>query len=219
METEAFTWKHVVVLIALLGGIGCYVYGATNLKWGMNELGAIFLSIGLIAGIINCWNPNRIADTIIKGASNMTSACFIMGTAYGIAWIFNKAEVLDTIVYYLSRPLSGLSPIVSIIGILIVIMLINLLIPSGSGKALVVMPIVFPIAQIIGIEPQVAILAYQFGDGITNLCTPLLGVLLLALGFGRVPFSKWERFILPLLAILFIIACLALIIALKMGYC
>ena len=103
-------------------------------------------------------------------------------------------------------------------GIFAVIAIINLFIPSGSGKALVVMPIVLPIAQIVGIEPQVAVLAYQFGDGITNMCTPLLGVLLLALGFGRVPFSKWERFILPLCGILVVIAMIFLMIAMSIGY-
>ena len=149
----------------------------------------------------------------------MTGACFIMGVAYGISWILTKASVLDTIVYYLSKPLTGLSPIVSAIGILVVISLINLFIPSGSGKALIVMPIVLPIAQIVGIESQVAILAYQFGDGLTNLCTPLLGVLLLALGFGRVPFSKWERFILPLVGAFFVIACIFMIVAMMIGYC
>ena len=98
-------------------------------------------------------------------------------------------------------------------------MLINLIIPSGSGKALIVMPIVLPIAQIVGIESQVAILAYQFGDSFTNLCTPLLGVLLLALSFGRVPFSKWEKFILPLVCGLFVISCVVLVVAMNIGYC
>ena len=147
----------------------------------------------------------------------MVGACFIMGVAYGISWVFNQASVLDTIVYFLSQPLKGLSPMISAIGIFVVIALINLFIPSGSGKALVVMPIVLPIAQIVNIEPQVAVLAYQFGDGITNLCTPLLGVLL-ALGFGRVPFSKWERFILPLCAILTVIAAAFLVLAMSIGY-
>jgi uncharacterized ion transporter superfamily protein YfcC len=141
-----------------------------------------------------------------------------MGVAYGIAWIFTKAGVLDTIVFYLSRPLNGLPTFLSAVGILLVISIINLFIPSGSGKALIVMPIVLPIAQIVGIESQVAILAYQFGDGLTNLCTPLLGVLLLALGFGRVPFSKWERFVLPLVGLLFIPAILFIMVAMQIGY-
>lgn len=217
-DSKPFIWKHGVILLVLLLGIGTYVYGAVNWKWGFNELGAIFLLTGIVACVLGGMGVNETADTFIKGSSGMTGACFIMGVAYGISWIFVKASVLDTIVYYLSKPLTGLSSVVSLFGILIVIMLINLFIPSGSGKALIVMPIVLPIASIVGIHSQIAILAYQFGDGITNLCTPLLGVLLLALGFGKVPFSRWERFIMPLIAVLFILACIFLIIAMKIGY-
>lgn len=217
-ESKPFTGSHAVILLALTGGIGFYVYGAINWGWGFPHLGAIFVLAGIVAGIVSKLGVNGTAETFLKGASGMTGACFIMGVAYGISWILGKANVLDTIVYYLSRPLNGLPITLSAVGILLVISIINLFIPSGSGKALIVMPIVLPIAQIVGIESQVAILAYQFGDGLTNLCTPLLGVLLLALGFGRVPFSKWERFILPLVFLLVVIACAFLIIAMKFGY-
>ncbi len=217
-ESKPFTFKHGIVLLTLLAGILAYVWGAVNAGWDFTYLGAIFLIVGVVAGILAGLDINGVAETFLKGAGTMVGACFIMGVAYGISWVFNKASVLDTIVYVLSQPLKGLSPMVSAIGIFVVIALINLFIPSGSGKALVVMPIVLPIAQIVNIEPQVAVLAYQFGDGITNLCTPLLGVLLLALGFGRVPFSKWERFILPLCAILTVIAAVFLVIAMSIGY-
>ena len=218
-ESQPFTAKHAVIILVLLGGIACYVYGAINWAWNFNHLGAIFIITGIVSCLLSGLGINGTAETFIKGASSMTGACFIMGVAYGISWVFTQASILDTIVYYLSRPLSGLSPVISIIGILIVIMLINLIIPSGSGKALIVMPIVLPIAQIVGIESQVAILAYQFGDSFTNLCTPLLGVLLLALSFGRVPFSKWEKFILPLVCGLFVISCVVLVVAMNIGYC
>lgn len=218
-EAQPFTWKHSVILLSLVGGIGIYVFGAVKLGWNFNHLGAIFIIVGIIAGLLSGLGINGTTDTIIKGASGMVSACFIMGVAYGISWILSKACILDTLVYYLSAPLKGLPATFSAIGMLIAIAVINLFIPSGSGKALIVMPIVLPIAQIVGIESQVAILAYQFGDGLTNLCTPLLGVLLLALGFGRVPFTKWEKFILPLVGILFVIACIFMVVAMSIGYC
>lgn len=217
-ESQPFTRSHGLILASLILGIVVYVYGAINWRWSFAHLGAVFVIVGIIAGALSRLGVNGTTETFIKGASGMTAACFIMGVAYGISWILNKASVLDTIVYYISSPLSGLSPSVSAIGILFAIALINLFIPSGSGKALIVMPIVLPIAQIVGIESQVAILGYQFGDGLTNLCTPLLGVLLLALGFGRIPFSKWERFILPLVGMLLVVACLFMVVAMKIGY-
>ena len=155
----------------------------------------------------------------MKGAKSMAEAGMIMGVAFGISWVLTEASILDTIVYYMAGALDGLSPFVSVIALFVVVMFINVLIPSGSGKAVVVMPIILPIAQIVGIEPQVAILAYQMGDGVTKLCTPLLGVLLLALGFGRVPFSKWGKFVFPLVEILTVIACGVLVVAMWIGYC
>lgn len=217
-SAEPFTAKHITVLLLLIAGIGYYVYGAVNDGWSFAHLGAIFLAVGVVSGFISGLGVNGIAEVFQKGAAGMIGGALTMGIAYGVAWVFTEAQVLDTIVYYLSLPLTGLPPVVTAIGMLIAIGLINMIIPSGSGKALIVMPIVLPIAQIVNIEPQVAILAYQFGDSITNLFTPLLGVLLLALGFGRVPFARWQRFVLPLVLINFIIACIFLAIAMAIGY-
>lgn len=217
-EGRVFTVKHALVLLSLVLGIIIYVYGSMNWKWNLVNLAAIFVIIGIIAGLCSGLGVNETTEEFIKGVSSMTSACMVMGIAYSVSWMLTKGKIMDTIIYYLSQPLNGLPQQVTVIGILIVIMLINLVIPSGSGKALIVMPIVLPIAQIVGIESQVAILAYQFGDALTNLCTPLLGVLMLALGFGRVPFGKWERFILPLVLIFFALAVIFLMIAMVIGY-
>ena len=217
-EGRVFTVKHALVLLSLVLGIIIYVYGSMNWKWNLVNLAAIFVIIGIIAGICSGLGVNETTEEFINGVSSMTSACMVMGIAYSVSWMLTKGKIMDTIIYYLSQPLNGLPQQVTVIGILIVIMLINLVIPSGSGKALIVMPIVLPIAQIVGIESQVAILAYQFGDALTNLCTPLLGVLMLALGFGRVPFGKWERFILPLVLIFFALAVIFLMIAMVIGY-
>ena len=213
-----FTWKHAAVLAALVGGIGAYVCGATAFGWEYPDLGAVFVFIGIVAGAAAGLGVNGTAETFLKGARGMVGAAFILGVGYGISWIFNSARILDTIVYYLSEPLGGLPPTVCAFGIFAAIAVINIFIPSASGKALIVMPIVLPIAQITGVEAQTAILAYQFGDGVTHLCSPLLGVLLLALSFGRVPFSKWERFILPLSGIVAVLALAFLSFAVATGY-
>ncbi len=218
-DAQPFTGKHAVILLTLMGCIAWYVYGAVALGWGFTYLGAMFVIIGIVAGTLHGLGINGTAEVFLRGAKNMAEAGIVMGVAFGISWVLTEARILDTIVYYMAGLLRGLSPVVSIIALFIVVMFINLLIPSGSGKAVVVMPIILPIAQIVGIESQVAILAYQFGDGVTKMCTPLLGVLLLALGFGRVPFSKWGRFIFPLVGILVAVSCVILVIAMKIGYC
>lgn len=217
-ENQRFTFRHAFILLSLVAGIMIYVYGSMNWKWNLVHLGAIFVIIGIIAGACSHLGVNGTTEAFIEGISGMTSAVLVMGIAFSVSWMLTKGKILDTIIYYLSQPLQGLPPQYTAIGILIVIMLINLVIPSGSGKALIVMPIVLPIAQIVGIESQVAILAYQFGDALTNLCTPLLGVLMLALGFGRVPFFKWERFILPLVLLFFVLAVAFIMLAMAIGY-
>ncbi|MBQ7795833.1 MAG: YfcC family protein [Lachnospiraceae bacterium] len=218
-ESQPFTWKHGCILFTLIGSIASYVYGTVALGWGFAHLGAMFVIVGMISGGINGLGVNGTAETFLRGAKSMAEAGIVMGVAFGISWVLTEACILDTIVYYMAGMLAGLSPVVSIIALFVVVMFINLLIPSGSGKAVVVMPIILPIAQIVGIESQVAILAYQFGDGVTKMCTPLLGVLLLALGFGRVPFSKWAKFVFPLVGILVIVSCAVLVVAMKIGYC
>lgn len=217
-SAESFTTQNLIILIALIAGIGAYVYGAVNNGWGFVHLGAIFLMVGVFAGLISKFGINKTAEVFTKGAEGMVGGALTMGFAYGVAWVLTESQILDTIVYYLSNPLKGLPPTVTVIGMFVVISIINLLIPSGSGKALIVMPIILPIADIVGIEYQVTILAYQFGDAITNLFTPLLGVLLLALGFARVPFQKWQRFILPLVLILIVVSVVLLVIAMAIGY-
>ena len=218
-EDMAFNWKHAVILLVMIGGIFAYVYGALEFGWGFAHLGAMFILTGIVAGVLSGIGVNGTAETFMKGAKVMAEAGMIMGVAFGISWVLTEASILDTIVYYMAGALDGLSPFVSVIALFVVVMFINVLIPSGSGKAVVVMPIILPIAQIVGIEPQVAILAYQMGDGVTKLCTPLLGVLLLALGFGRVPFSKWGKFVFPLVGILTVISCCVLVGAMWIGYC
>ena len=218
-EDMAFNWKHAVILLVMIGGIFAYVYGALEFGWGFAHLGAMFILTGIVAGVLSGLGVNGTAETFMKGAKSMAEAGMIMGVAFGISWVLTEASILDTIVYYMAGALDGLSPFVSVIALFVVVMFINVLIPSGSGKAVVVMPIILPIAQIVGIEPQVAILAYQMGDGVTKLCTPLLGVLLLALGFGRVPFSKWGKFVFPLVGILTVISCCVLVGAMWIGYC
>lgn len=217
-QDKPFTVGHVISLLTLTGALVLFVIGSMNWGWAFLEMAGLFLIVAIVGGIAGRLSVNDLIDTFTKGCSGMVASCLVLGISYGVAWLLNEASVLDTVVYYISQPLSALPPQVSVIGIFVAIMLINMFIPSASGKAAIVMPIVLPIADIMGITAQTAVLAYQFGDGITNMCTPMMGVLMLALSMGKVPLSKWERFILPLLAILAVVACVFLLVAMQIGY-
>jgi|InofroStandDraft_1065614.scaffolds.fasta_scaffold14345_3 uncharacterized ion transporter superfamily protein YfcC len=218
-QTYPFTKVHAAVLLTLAAGLIAFIYGASTLGWGFDHISAIFIIVSLITAIIGRIPVNDAVNAFTKGCAAMMGGTILLGVAYGIAWILNQASVLDTIVYFISRPLQGQPVLVSIIGVLIAVMLINLLIPSGSAKAAIVMPIIIPIAEIVGLTAQTAVLAYQLGDGITNMCGPLYGTLLLVCSMGKVPFSKWEKFVLPMLAGLSVIAAVFLFIAIQIGYC
>lgn len=218
-ESHTFTKTHAAVLLVLAAGIFAFIYGASKLGWGFDHISAIFIIIALLTAVLGRISVNDAINTFTKGCAAMMGGSILLGVAYGIAWILNQASVLDTIVYFISRPLQDQPILISIIGVLIAVMLINLLIPSGSAKAAIVMPIIIPIAEIVGLTAQTAVLAYQLGDGITNMCGPLYGTLLLVCSMGKVPFSKWEKFVMPMLAGLAIIACIFLFIATQVGYC
>jgi len=217
--TQKFELKHALSLLVLLGVLVSFVYGASKLGWGFYDLGALYVLMAILIGIFHKFSVNDVAETFIKGAQDMVPAALMFGVAYGISWIMTKATILDTLVYWASSVLKNLPAGITIVGVFIVIALINLVIPSGSGKAMIIMPIVLPLAQILNIESQIAILAYQFGDGITNMCTPLSGMVLLTIGMAHVPYNKWIKFAMPLIGILVVISAVFLLIAQSIGYC
>jgi uncharacterized ion transporter superfamily protein YfcC len=148
----------------------------------------------------------------------LTTTALLVGFARAIALILQDGMVLDTIVYGLASPLEKVGPELSSVGMYIIQSLINFFIPSGSGQAYVTMPLMTPIADLSGISRQVAVLAYQFGDGFTNMIVPTNAVLMGILGIGRIPYDRWFRFIFPLILKLWLFGSVALIIAVLIGY-
>lgn len=217
-EAQAFTVRHMIILASFVLGIAVYVYGALELGWGFEYLGAMFVLTGVISGALTGLGVEGTVQTFLKGATGMLEASLILGMGFGVSWMFESAQILDTIGHYLSEPLNFLPPAACAVGVIIVIAIIGLFIPSGSIKALLTMPIILPIAHIIGIGTQTTVFAFQFGDGVSKFFTPLLGGLLLALEMGRVPFSKWMRFVMPLVTVIFALSVAFVVIAVYIGY-
>jgi uncharacterized ion transporter superfamily protein YfcC len=148
----------------------------------------------------------------------LTTTALLIGFARSIALILEDGVVLHTIVDSLASPLEKAGPELGSVGMYIIQSLINFFIPSGSGQAYVTMPLMTPIADLAGISRQVAVLAYQFGDGFTNMIVPTNAVLMGILGIGRIPYDKWFRFIFPLILKLWLAGSIALIVAVLIGY-
>jgi uncharacterized ion transporter superfamily protein YfcC len=126
--------------------------------------------------------------------------------------------ILDTVVNTLAAPLSAVGPELSAVGMLFIQSILNFFIPSGSGQAYVTMPLMAPISDLVGVSRQVAVLAFQFGDGLMNMIVPTNPVLMGILGLAGIPYAKWFRFVYPVVLKLLAAASVVMVIAVWVGY-
>jgi uncharacterized ion transporter superfamily protein YfcC len=161
--------------------------------------------------------PNHAAREFSRGAAEMTNTALLIGFAKSIQVLLEEGHVIDAVVQALAAPLEGLGPSVAAVGMLGVQSLTNLFIPSGSAQASVTMPLMAPLGDLVGVSRQVAVLAFQCGDGLTNMLIPTNAVLMGVLALGRVPYTAWLRFIVPLAVLLFALFAAALVVANGLG--
>ena len=206
IENKPFGIREKLVLATLVAGIVVIVWGTKAKGWYFAELSAVFLLMGLVSGFIMGWGPNEIAEKVAKSFSEIAVACMMIGIARGILVVLQAGHIIDTIVYYLSIPLSQLPGAISAVAMFLVQTGINFFIPSGSGQAVTSMPIMAPLADLIGISRQSAVLAFQFGDGFTNLVTPALGATAGSLAIAGVPLSKWLKWALPITLLMLVVS-------------
>ncbi|PTB85447.1 short-chain fatty acid transporter, partial [Pseudidiomarina aestuarii] len=154
----------------------------------------------------------------IEGAAELTATALLIGFARSIAMILEQGQVLDTVIYYLSMPVEALGGHFGAVAMLVIQSMLNFFIPSGSGQAFVTMPIMVPIADAAGIGRQVAVMAFQMGDGLMNMIVPTNPVLMGILGLAGVPYERWFKFVAPLMLKLLAACAVALLIAVSIGY-
>jgi uncharacterized ion transporter superfamily protein YfcC len=212
------TARRKLVLAAFAAAIALFVIGVWRWNWGLPELAGVFLGLGLVSGVVAALSPNDLAKEFTRGAAEMTGTALLIGFARTIQVVLEDARVIDGIVDSIAAPLSGHGPIASALGMLGVQSSINLLTSSGSGQAYMTMPIMTPLADLTHVTRQTAVLAYQIGDGLLNMAVPTSAVLMGMLALGRVPFTRWLRFVGPLLVKLYVVAVIAVVIAVEIGY-
>lgn len=214
---ESFTTKHIFVFIALVAGIAINVYGVFEWKWFLQELTTSFLMMGLVAGIVGGLRPHTIFDAFIEGAKAVTFGALIVGFARAITVVLENGLIIDTIVYYAAEAIGNLPQSVSVLGMLLIQAMLNLFISSGSGQAAATMPIMVPITDLLGFERQIAVLAFQYGDSITNSIIPTSSALMGYLAIAGIPYERWIKFIWKLVIGWTIIAAVALLVAVAIG--
>lgn len=202
---------HFFIIHILLFTILILITGVMGYGWYIMEIATLFFAMGIAAGIAMSYNANKITKLFLDGVKDIQSAALIVGLAGGIIIILNNGNIIDTLLYKLSESISGMGRMASVSMMYVVQNLINLVMPSGSAKAALTMPMMSQFSDLIGVSRQATVMAYQFGDGFTNMITPVSGVLLGVLSVARIPYDKWFRWVLPLIIILIITGFLLLI--------
>ncbi len=216
-EQHAMQPRHIVVLGIMLGGIAAIIWGVSCAAWRFEQLSAVYLCMGILSGLVMGWSPDKIAHRWAEAASEITSTCLKIAMAKGVILILADAHILDTLIYWISRPLLYLPRWAAAEAMLAVQTLINFFVPSGAGQAVVSMPIMVPLADVLGISRQTTVLAFQFGDGLSNVLW-LTGSMPILCKFARVPPRKWLRWFLPLFGLLFFLQMLCIAGALAIDY-
>jgi uncharacterized ion transporter superfamily protein YfcC len=211
------TGARVAVLALFLLGIAFFVYGAAQYGWYISELNAVFFGIGLAGALIARMSAGETSRAFLEGAANMTAPALIVGFARTIEVVLQDGQIIDSIVDSIAGLLEGMPAEVSAIGMLVVQSVCNFFIPSGSGQAFVTMPIMSPLATLTGVPQQTAVLAFQFGDGFTNMIVPTSALVVGALALGKVPYAAWFRFVGPLMLKILILAAAFLAFSIHFG--
>jgi uncharacterized ion transporter superfamily protein YfcC len=211
IDTYSISGNNWLVLSLFLGGIALMLYGIFVHHWYINEISAIFLMISIACGIVARMNPRDFSETALKSIAVVAPGAFMVGYATSIKVVMEMGNISDTIAFQLSAALSTLPTYGSAVAMTLAQSVINLMIPSGSGQALATLPIMIPVGELLGLTRQTTILAFQIGDGVTNLFNPALGGLIAMLSICRVPFDRWLRFIFPLVGIIMVVAWLFLL--------
>ena len=211
-----FDLPKKVSVISLTISILVTIYGILNLSWSYTEMAATFMIGGIVSAAINRVNLDDGINMVLDGARGAFSGALIIGVARAVQWTMTNGGLVDPLVHGLSNLMRSASAYVSTVGMFIVNFFVNALIPSGSGQATAVMPIMVPLADMLHITRQTAVLAFQFGDGISNTFWFTNGTLLIYLSLGKVPLKSWYKFILPLHGLFLILQLIFLFVAVRL---
>jgi uncharacterized ion transporter superfamily protein YfcC len=215
--SERIDRRMASVLVLVLITFVVFVVGVMKYGWDFDQLAALFFIMGVIAGLIGRLGLNGTADAFVDGFRSMAFAGLLIGFARAIYLVLEQGRVVDTIVHGLFVPLEGLPPALSAIAMMFSHMIIHLPVPSSSGHAVLTLPILIPLSDLIGLSRQVTVLAYQYGVGVIDLAIPTNGALMAMLAAMGVSFGEWLRFLVPRIAGIAVIGIVAILVAIAIG--
>ncbi|MBR3126781.1 MAG: AbgT family transporter, partial [Solobacterium sp.] len=216
-------WRMIVTLILF---VGQYLYivwygmkGTAIFGYDLFTMQCFaFMVIATIIGLVNGMSWDQMGASFTKGLAGMAFVGFVIGMARSVSLVLGMGNVLHTIVYVITRPLMNLPRWISSVGMMLVIALINPIIPSASSKAAILVPIIKPIGEVLQMHPELIVQAYQFGDGFTNIISPVLGWTVGSLAMCGIDYPKWFKWAFPRVLVMLLVAAVIMIVLTMMGY-
>jgi uncharacterized ion transporter superfamily protein YfcC len=201
----------------MLGAFVVFIVGVLRYGWDFDQLAAVFFVMGVAAGLLGGLRLSGTADGFVEGFRSMAFAALLIGFARGIYVVLEQGLVVDTIVQGMFAPVAELPSTVAALGMMLAHAAIHVPVPSTSGQAVLTLPLLVPLSDLIGLSRQITVLAYQYGAGICDLVTPTNGALMAMLAAAGVRYEDWLRFVLPLAGILLALGAVAIGVAVAVG--
>ena len=211
------TRVHVATVTACVAIFVFILWAVQALGWWLPEMAGGFILMGLVAVVVSRMPVNDATRAVVKGMEEMTVAALVVGFARAVTVVMEDGLILDTLIHSAAVTLAHVPRLVAAEGMLVFQAILNFFIPSGSGQAAVTMPLMAPLADVLGITRQTAVFAFTCGDGFSNTVIPTSGILMASLGLGGVPYERWLRFMIPLLAQLLGLAAVFMAVAAVVG--
>ncbi|MEH0152532.1 Na+/H+ antiporter NhaC family protein [Limibacter armeniacum] len=201
-EEIPLTPQRTIILIGFGIALLLLAWGVKVHGWYMVEIGALFFGLGLISSIISRMDTSTMVKAFTEGAKEMMTACLVVAFCKGILLVAEDGKIIDSLLFYISEPVKNMPKALSVEVMFLVQSTLNLFLPSGSGQAALTMPIMAPLSDLLGVSRQTAVLAFQLGDGLTNMIIPTSGVTMGVLAIAKIPYDKWLKWMMPLFILL-----------------
>ena len=213
-----FDGRRKAILIVFVIAIIFLVYAVVTWGWYMDEIAALFFVMSWIVALIDKnLGFNSYATVLGRGMADVAGGALVVGFARGILVVMTDGNILHTILHSCAGFLEKLPSMVSAVGMYIFQCLLNFIVPSGSGQAAVSMPIMAPLSDLVGVTRQTACIAFQLGDGISNIFTPTSGYFMAGLALAKIPWAKWAKWILPLIGLQYLLGAVFVVVAQIIG--
>lgn len=206
-----FTSRHKLIISLFMFSLFILIFGVNKWGWYINEISGLFIVLGVLSAFIAKIKTTEAIDAFVSSAAEMVKVCLVIALAKGIIIVASDGKIIDTILHAMTQAVEGYPKVVSVELMLWMQSLLNFFLPSGSGQAALTMPIMAPLGDLIGISRQTTVLAFQFGDGISNMIIPTSGITMGVLTIAEIPYQKWLKWVWPLILTFFILAMVLLI--------